>query len=220
MNRLSLTFLFLVLWLFCLYIFLPVFLLYRDPPARSDAVMLMIGHDMNRPVAGAEALTKKGYASLLLIPARNKILKYDPVRCLFQNTGYSIAAESLRCLVRRLKDGFPCCPENTDVEFRIGLALMQKLDIYSAIVVSSPYHMRRIRMIVLHDARNAGRRFLFVPADGKQGFDPLWIFDTGQVKWVFTEYAKILWFSAYSRFIPDDVLSKEKTQNPGSVTVQ
>lgn len=159
--------------------------------------MLMIGHDMQRRATGAKSLLRKGYASLLMIPARNKVLSYNSATDTLVETGWRMPAHVFQDIVRQTKNAFLIEPENTQVEFRIGLELMNRLSLNSAIIVSSPYHMRRIRMIVLHEARNSGKRFIFVPADANQKFDPLWIFDLSQVKWIVKEYIKIVWFLFY-----------------------
>ena len=159
--------------------------------------MLMIGHDMQRRTTGAKSLLRKGCASLLMIPARNKVLSYNSATDTLVETGWRMPAHVFQDIVRQTKNAFLIEPENTQVEFRIGLALMNRLSLNSAIIVSSPYHMRRIRMIVLHEARNSGKHFIFVPADANQKFDPLWIFDLSQVKWIAKEYIKIVWFLFY-----------------------
>ena len=112
--------------------------------------------------------------------------------------------------------------EDTHDEALIARDMMERLGISSAILVSSPYHMRRIRIIaaqVFHqkassapDAKasscppfakegKGGFEFISVPTRYETPNDGFWLFNNYDRKFVLTEYMKIGWFLLYSPFV-------------------
>ncbi len=182
-------------FLIAAYLFMPVYLQSSTPRNKADAVILMVGYDNEMRRSGAKSLVRQGYARYLLIPANGKILLYDREKQRFQPI--KAATPLKRKWVHQWQMGEFKCPENTQIELMMGMEMMDRLGLKSAIVVSSPYHMRRIRMILDHINRDSGKRFLLAPAGDSHGFDPKWVFDKDKIEWIFLEYAKIIWFQAY-----------------------
>lgn len=89
--------------------------------------------------------------------------------------------------------------EDTHQEAIGARAMMESLGIRSAILVSAPYHMRRIKLI-------AGKVFgddmavSCVPTRYEPPEDGFWLFNGHDRKFVLTEYMKIAWFFVYSPF--------------------
>ena len=77
---------------------------------------------------------------------------------------------------------------------------MERLGISSAILVSSPYHMRRIKLIA---ERVFGERptVCYVPTRYETPNEGFWLFNGYERKFVLTEYMKIGWFVLYSPFV-------------------
>ena len=78
--------------------------------------------------------------------------------------------------------------------------MMGNRGLKTAIMVSSPYHMRRIKVIaekVFGDnltVRYVPTRYEPIPGN-------FWLFNSYDCKFVLTEYAKIAWFVLYSPFV-------------------
>lgn len=90
--------------------------------------------------------------------------------------------------------------EDTHQEALITRDLMERLGLRSAILVSSPYHMRRIRLI-------SGKTFAenmvtrYVPTRYETPNETFWLLNSYDRRFVLTEYMKIGWFLLYSPFI-------------------
>jgi hypothetical protein len=90
--------------------------------------------------------------------------------------------------------------EETHVEVVQALDLLEHIDAKQAIFVGSPYQMRRIAIIVDH---------LFPPGKYEIAYQPTiyeprhvpWFLAWQDVKWVFSEWVKIVWFILYSPFV-------------------
>lgn len=189
-----------------LYFFLPSFLLYSDAPASSDVIIKMVGFDNEAKESKAKAMVENGYAGLILTPAWSKVLKYDHDQGFFQDKRAMDKSAISRNMTQQWRKGVLKYPMNTHLEFLMGLNMMNTLGLDHAMIVSSPYHMRRIKILAAYETKGSGKQFLFVAADPHKGFDPLWFADGEQVEWVFKEYAKILWFLLYSNY--DDFTSR------------
>jgi uncharacterized SAM-binding protein YcdF (DUF218 family) len=90
---------------------------------------------------------------------------------------------------------------------------MDDLGLRSALLVSSPYHMRRIKLITGHVFKPApssppfekegqgGFRLYTVPTRFETQGKGIWLFNSSERNFVLTEYTKIVWFLLYSIFI-------------------
>ncbi len=78
--------------------------------------------------------------------------------------------------------------------------MMERLGIRSAILVSAPYHMRRIKLIA-GQVFGDGMTVRNVPTRYEPPNDGFWLFNGRDRKFVFTEYAKIAWFLIYNPFV-------------------
>jgi uncharacterized SAM-binding protein YcdF (DUF218 family) len=78
--------------------------------------------------------------------------------------------------------------------------MMDAMGLKSAIMVSSPYHMRRIRMISKKIFGEQSRYFSYVPTRNESNSAALP--DLTRANWtsVLQEYLKISWFCLYSHF--------------------
>ena len=79
--------------------------------------------------------------------------------------------------------------------------MMDKAGFKSAIFVSSPYHMRRISIIANKVFGKKDYRLIFVPSRYEQNTGALWFLNKRDLKFVSSEYSKIIWFMLY-RFLP------------------
>jgi len=74
---------------------------------------------------------------------------------------------------------------------------MSSYGLNSAILVSSPYHMRRIKLIVMKVFDTNKGDFYFVPTSYEKAPANCWELSFTDWKKVRKEYGKILWFFLY-----------------------
>jgi uncharacterized SAM-binding protein YcdF (DUF218 family) len=167
----------------------PFFLIVSDPPVKSDAVVLFLGGEKGTREKEADQLIRDGFADYLIIPAYRQVKKLNP-------DGILIKIDSdVKPKTSNLKPFF----EDTHSEAIIAHDMMERLGISSATLVSSPYHMRRIKMIA-EKVFGDGQTVNFVPTRYETPSDGFWLFNNYDRKFVLTEYAKITWFLLYSSF--------------------
>jgi uncharacterized SAM-binding protein YcdF (DUF218 family) len=94
--------------------------------------------------------------------------------------------------------------ENTHLEIAQARRILDDLGYTSAIFVSSPYHMRRIKIIaksVFLDTANTHKfQLYFVPTRYETPYLSSWFLNIRDSGFVLTEYSKIFWFFIYSNF--------------------
>jgi len=190
----------------------PSFLIVSDQPANSDAVVLFLGGEKGTREKEAHQLLRETYADCLIIPARGQVQKINP-------DGKLIKIDlPLKPNTLNLKPAATAAwLEDTHEEALIARGIMEGLGINSAILVSAPYHMRRIKMIAESvfgnspplekggrgdlDSSGGRYRFTFVPTRYEAPGDGVWLLNERDRKFVLTEYTKIAWFLLYSPFV-------------------
>lgn len=174
----------------------PRWLLYSDPPAAADAVVLFVGPGFEDRLIEARRLVRERYARSLLIPAYHGSFRGNDDGRIVSVGGDFI--EKFFPAVRVAMGTYPACYEETHVEALEARRLMDARGYRSALFVSSPYHMRRIRMIsgkVFDPGRYAIR---FVPAQPLNALRRPLPPDLASIRWQTSEYLKIGWFLVYS----------------------
>jgi uncharacterized SAM-binding protein YcdF (DUF218 family) len=189
----------------------PGFLACSDKPVKSDAVVLFLGGEEGAREKESYQLVREGYADYLIIPARGHVYKRNPdgqvVRIDLELPMYAPNQQTNK--QTNSKHWFI---EDTQREAIIARDIMERVGISVAILVSSPYHMRRIRIIganvfktalSAHPFKKDGQRefqLYTVPTRYETIGDSFWIISSYESKFVLTEYAKIAWFLLYSSF--------------------
>jgi hypothetical protein len=221
----------------------PFFLIVSDQPVKSDAVVLFLGGEKGTREKEANQLVADGYADYLIIPAYKQIKKRGPNGKLESissdikaKTSYLKPAlvsapnqQTNELMNQRTTSSRLNQPtnertnqrnrfvEDTHEEALIAKDMMEHEGISSAILVSSPYHMRRIKIIAgkvfgnspplekggRGDLDSSGERyrFTFVPTRYETSGETFWLFNNYDRKFVTTEYMKIGWFVLYSSFV-------------------
>jgi uncharacterized SAM-binding protein YcdF (DUF218 family) len=194
----------------------PSFLIVSDQPAKSDAVVLFLGGEKGTREKEANQLVTEGYADYLIIPAYRQIKKQGPdgkLERLDLKLPTSAPNQSNQSNQQNKRNRFF---EDTHEEALIAKVMMEHEGISSAILVSSPYHMRRIKMIAERvfgnspplekggrgdlDSSGGRYRFTFVPTRYEIQDEGFWLFNNYDRKFVLNEYLKIGWFLLYSPF--------------------
>ncbi|MBN2232964.1 MAG: YdcF family protein [Deltaproteobacteria bacterium] len=191
------------------------FLAFDSSLPRADCVMVMLGGDGGARMRGGQALVDCGKAPALLVPARYQVLHAGgggvveradivgaapetrrPARPQARHAARTPAATGRVSLFGR---GFRVY-ENTHLELLRGRRMMDARGYRSAVIVSSPYHMRRLQLIA-HKVFGDDFRIGFA-ATPFEAYDVIGCYSSwANFRNVAGEYAKIGWFLVYSWFV-------------------
>ncbi|MGD0234405.1 MAG: YdcF family protein [Syntrophorhabdales bacterium] len=185
----------LCLTILVLLYFAPRYLIISQTPEKSDTVILLISSDYRARFKEAQHLVHERYADYLIIPAFNQVRRAESARSVTKmgpQTARSTAVDKPSETM-----------ENTHVEVAQARRIMESLGFTSAIFVSSPYHMRRIKIIAerIFPRGTSGARLCFVPTRYQTPHVRLWFLHSSDLKFVVTEYVKIAWFLVYAQFL-------------------
>jgi uncharacterized SAM-binding protein YcdF (DUF218 family) len=168
----------------------PRYLTYADKPIRSDTVVIFLGPDNKARQDDANRLMSEGYARYLFIPAYGRITEASSL---------SSKAGAKKANPKLIISGIKPRPyfENTHVEILEAKRMMEQHGLKSAIFVSSPHHMRRIKIITERIFHEEPVRIVFVPIRVEPAHQDLTLSD---YKRMGKEYVKIIWFLMYYPF--------------------
>jgi len=172
----------------------PYFLLYATDYKKADAVILLLGPDFKARHKAARELVASGMADYLIISAYNKTYRnhdQDGTRQLVLDK-HAPDADSEN------NAPFPGFYEDTHIEIIKAKKVMTAYGLKSAIFVSSPYHMRRIRFMAAKEFNFNDASFYFVPTRYEKAPANFWELSSSDWRKVRREYSKIIWFFIYS----------------------
>jgi hypothetical protein len=171
----------------------PDYLLYSSPYKKADAIVVLLGPDFKARQKEANDLISEGMADYLIIPAYNKTY-----RVLNKVTMQHLPANFTETkTIKKNVDTPPYFYEDTHWEIIEAKKEMSHYGLKSAIFVSSPYHMRRIKIIVTRVFDQNDVVFYFVPTHYEKAPAAFWELSWTNWKKVGREYGKILWFYIY-----------------------
>lgn len=169
----------------------PRFLAYSTRCARADAVIILLGPIFSDRERHARDLVEQGMADFLLIPAHNKTYTVD------RGTIKQIPGKTEKNSINENLDlAAPSYYEDTHLELIKAKKTMKMYGQKSAIFVSAPYHMRRIRMMVDKEFGSLSG-YYFSPTPYEAAPLNAWELKASDWKKVWREYVKILWFMIY-----------------------
>ncbi len=181
----------------------PAFLVISEAPVRADAVVLFAGGEKGSRDKEADQLLREGFADYLINPATGQIKKRGPdgrlVRLDLKNP-VAVSNPSKQLNQQNQKKWFV---ENTHNEISEAKRLMENLGLHTALLLSSPYHMRRIKYIaesVFLGTGNVRFKLYFVATPHKTSHLKSWIPNIHDLTLILMEYPKIFWFFIYSNF--------------------
>ena len=173
---------------------LPGFLLYKTPPIDAEAVVLFLGTRDNARKKQVEDLIDRKQAKIVILPFQGKIFRGKT----FQNP---IAPDKITATAEKIKTTYlRRYVERTHVEMLQTKALMDNMGATSANLVSSPYHMRRIKIMAARIFDPEKYQIAFVPTVYESLHTP-WFTSRRDLEWVLKEWGKIVWFLVYSPFV-------------------
>jgi len=168
----------------------PRFLVYADRLVKSDALVLFLGPEFSARKKEADQLLDRGYARYLIFPSLNMVYTRGRIPV-------NVPCSPEKAARGRLSE-YPPYYEKTHLELLYAKRVMTAMGLRSAIMVSSPYHMKRISMIA---ERVFGyQSYFFSYAPTLYGSDPIHLREMNREDWMFvmSEYVKICWFQLYS----------------------
>jgi len=182
----------------------PHYLTYSESPLRSDAIVLLLGKDFKARKKEAQRLLADGFSTHLIIPAYGQVLKPS-------NGGHLVLIQQIHSTPNstkwKKKNTWPHRRyEDTHVEVLHAKSAMDSLGFKSANFVSSPYHMRRIKLIANSVFGGGDYSLSYVPTRYEEISENLWWFNEFDLKWVVGEYLKIAWFLMYEPFCKSNAL--------------
>ncbi len=175
----------------------PYFLLYSTDYNKADAIILLLGPDFKARHKEAKKLIRMGMTDYLIISAYNKTYRiYDQGERQVLLPKMNFAEND-----SNMKTSYPTFYEDTHIEIIKAEKIMSTYGLKSAIFVSSPYHMRRIKFIAgkVFNLNHAG--FYFVPTTHEKAPANFWQLSSAEWRKVRREYSKIVWFFIYTAWI-------------------
>lgn len=182
----------------------PHYLVYSDIPHKSDTIILLVGPDIDARWKEVHWLIKNGHATHLIIPSSNQILHRTRDGTLPVITTTNINRQDLTKQMNNSKQnehGNRRRYEKTHIEVLLAKEMMERAGFSSAIFVSHPYHMRRIKMIAARVFDRPEYRLYFASTRYEKVNVNRWWLHKDDRQWVVGEYIKILWFLLYA-YIP------------------
>lgn len=171
----------------------PRFLLYSSEYKKAKAIILLLGPDFKARQKEANKLINDGMADYLIIPAYHKTYRiYDKGMMKYLSSNlYSFKSGQKNIT------SSPSFYEDTHLEIIDAQKVMSDYGLNSAIFISSPYHMRRIKIIAMKVFDAKKNDFYFVPTRYEKAPADCWELSLADWKKVRNEYGKILWFFLY-----------------------
>jgi uncharacterized SAM-binding protein YcdF (DUF218 family) len=191
-------FIFLILSALALFFYSPRYLILKTPPVKSDVVVLLLGSINKERAEEAFRLINEGYAGTLFVPAQKKNFTIS------DNGNLShyikrLSKQNWLTPKREIKLNYQF-QENTHLEIIAAKSMMDTSNFTSAIFVSSPYHLRRIKIIADKVFTGKAYQLSFIPSYHVEKDEPLWWVSRNAVAMVVSEYLKITWFLIYEPF--------------------
>lgn len=175
--------------------YVPRYLTYENDPRRTECIILLVGPDYDLRRNRALELMAEGYSKYLVIPSFDRVYVCSEKGInphLWQSEKESHFIDAMRS-----NDRFRFY-EKTHLEILFAKKTLDMHRFRSITFVSSPYHMRRVKFIAesVFAAKYYHPTYVTYGTGNSHSF--LWMFQKEDLKWVTSEYIKIVWFMFYS----------------------
>ncbi len=169
----------------------PHYLTYSDSPRKAEAVIVLVGPGFEARMKGARFLIQKGMADVILIPAHSKMIWKNQAHHLSSMQGQTPWAAKTHSRQSFWARSFY---QDTYLEILKAKGLMDEYGIKSAIAVSSPYHMRRVKIMCenIFDKQEYRISCFGTPYETTHKWQ--WLTSPNDRRWVLSEWAKIACF--------------------------
>ncbi len=180
-----------------LFLYGPAYLTKADKQVKSDAVVVFVGPGDEFRFKEARKLIAEGHARYLIVPGYGTVSRAGEKGLL-----EPLLAEPRRLDTSRRKFidlGYAGYIEKTHIEMMLAKQILDRLGMRSALIVSSPFHTRRIGMISSR-VFIGDYRISTVPSRFQQSFTASSWFNREHLRRIATEYTKMVWFLLYEPF--------------------
>jgi uncharacterized SAM-binding protein YcdF (DUF218 family) len=164
------------------------------PSVTTDAVVILAGNsreDVMRVREGIE-LFRKGKVSYLIFPSRHRVFTWSWVaknyRIPYKIPEYKVFIGTDSPKDQRITSNYG----GTYNEALKTVAIMQKHQLTSAIIVSSCYHMRRVKLAFESVRADGNPTFVYHPVENLNESNRFWWIDTDYLIKVLDEYKKLM----------------------------
>jgi uncharacterized SAM-binding protein YcdF (DUF218 family) len=184
--------------LFLLYA--PGFLYTEDIPGQAvDSVVLFVGPGNEARLEEAKQLLKEGCARYLIIPSTGEMLTAETVsRQVWKAADNQSRGNFLNR--NRVVAGHKKYFENTHIEALEAKRMMDERGLHSALLVSSAYHTRRIRLIADRVFTTRNYEVFCTPARWQAQYTVVDWLNKERRRIIVSEYLKMVWFLVYGVF--------------------
>jgi hypothetical protein len=187
----------------------PRYLLYSDAPGKSDIIIIFPDPKLEAIRKKARQLIGNGYSKYLCIPTSFSLYHVGQDKTHLTAVLNTDVKPGIGLSRRRFEDnismdyflkirregGFPRYFENTHVEMLLAKKAMDAYGFKSAIFVSSPYHMKRIK-IITGKVFDSAYDITLVPSRFEKSFETT-LSSMNNLLSIFMEYPKMIWFLCY-----------------------
>ncbi len=188
-----------------LFLIAPNYLTYNDKPPRSNVIVVLAGTDLETKIKEALRLINSGHAAIMIVPSRNQFLHLNGSEMLslekVGNIGQQKSTMHTDNSNHFINDNHLWGYERTHLELLTAKRMIEKEGVSSAIFISHPYHMRRIKIIAAKVFDGTDCRLHFVPTSHKVFNKNNWWLRKADLEWVVGEYIKIAWFLLYTHIL-------------------
>jgi hypothetical protein len=192
-HRRKLIILFFILLIMAgIVLYSPRFLIHSTNYKKVDAIVILLGPDFKARQKEANELINQGMTDYVIIPAYHKAYGIN-----HNDKGkYLLNYLNSPKFNDQKVASYPGFYEDTHIEIIESQKVMSFFGLKSAIFVSSPYHMRRVNLIV-SKVFGVNRDFYFVPTKYEKAPVDFWELSSADWKKVRREYGKMIWFYIY-----------------------
>jgi len=171
------------------------FLIINDPPKPGESLVVLGGGLGVQRVIHAVKLYEKGIAPIIILTGQE--MEFDGRKIRFKDI--KLTEPRLAGMLAKMygvPEDFLFFEERSQSTYEDAKYVKEdllKMGLRSAIIVSDPFHMRRVSMIFRKVFKDTHVSLTFSPADdGEFLLGGLW--SPGEIKYILTEYTKIVYY--------------------------
>lgn len=177
----------------------PGYLAYADKPEKSDIIVIFVGPGVNERLKECYKLIEEGYAENLIVRGNYGRINRLKNTCSDLSTNLQTNINMNNYSMASMR--YPNYLEGTEKEILAAKKTIEEKGYRSAIFVSSPLHMRRIKIIAENVFDRRLLQMKFVPTRYSPCITSVWFLNVNYIKMVALEYIKIVWYIVYRIFV-------------------
>lgn len=163
------------------------FLVISESPTKADAIIVLAGDHKGDRTNNGVKLYKDGYSKNLIVSGGILYYKYT-IAQMMKEQALEAGVPNKSIIVEDKAD-------NTWENAIYSMKIMLKENFKSAIVVSSPYHMRRSRMLFNKVFKGSGIKLTYYAAKDREYNPKKWYADFFGIKTTAMEYIKLVYYA-------------------------